>query len=222
MDKNTQLADLLKQLFDSGAVTVVRGTLDDNGNVVIPLPIEIDQPLPNPDNPNKTIEKQFFFTLVGMAQWALEHPSASRFEYISPEHVKAHKHLMDAFMNWWYAEHPYMSDAQWELFHDSVKHGLCPACVVEHTADGHHPIGWSWGSEWYLADFYMCLIRALIQHAERAECDMKDKNAPVYIANKAFQLNRVDVTPEIIKAMNERLHETVETREYGVVSAEVN
>ena len=67
----------------------------------------------------------------------------------------------------------------------------------------------------------MCLIRALIQHAEKAECDMKDKNAPVYIANKAFQLNRVDPTPEIIKAMNERLHETVETREYSEYSAGV-
>src|ERR1035441_10117054 len=97
----------------------------------------------------------FFSTLVGMARWALEHPSMSRFEYISPERVKAHKHLKGAFMNWWYAEHPNMTDPR-ELFEDSVTHGLCPAGVVEHTPDGHHPIGWSWGSEWYLADYYLC------------------------------------------------------------------
>lgn len=57
-------------------------------------------------------QQRFFFTLVGMVQWALEHPSTSRFEYISPERVKAHKHLKGAFMNWWYAEHPNMADAQ--------------------------------------------------------------------------------------------------------------
>jgi hypothetical protein len=124
--------------------------------------------------------QQFFFALVGMAQWALEHPSTSRFEFISHEHVKTHKHLKTAFISWWYAEHPYMTDAQRELFEDSVKHGLCPAGVVEHTPDGHHPIGWSWGSEWYLADFYLCLTRAIIQHAEKVGNDLKNKYAPIH------------------------------------------
>jgi hypothetical protein len=55
MDKNKQLAGILKQMFDSGAVTVVRGTLDDNGNVAIPLPVEIDQPLPTLITPTRLL-----------------------------------------------------------------------------------------------------------------------------------------------------------------------
>jgi hypothetical protein len=47
--------------------------------------------------------------------------------------------------------------------------------VIEHTPDGHHPIGWSWGSEWYLADFYLCLTRAIIQRAEKVGLDLKEK-----------------------------------------------
>jgi hypothetical protein len=57
----------------------------------------------------------------------------------------------------------------------SLAHGLCPAGVIEHTPDGHHPIGWSWGSEWYLADFYLCLTRAIIQRAEKVGLDLKEK-----------------------------------------------
>lgn len=168
------------------------------------------------------IHQRFFFVLVGMAMWALKHPSTSRFEYISPECVMANRHLKGAFMNWWYAEHPIISDAQRELFQDSVTHGLSPAGVVEHTPNGHHPIGWSWGSEWYLADFYLCLTRAIIQRAEEVGLDVKDKFAPIHIAREAFRLNRVDPTPEIIKAMNERLQEKEKTRSYDVVSDEVN
>ena len=167
-------------------------------------------------------QRRFFFSLVGMAMWALEHPSTSRFEYISPERVKAHKHLNGAFMNWWYKEHPVMKPHQEEMFEESIKHGLCPAGVVEHTADGHHPIGWSWGSEWYLADYYLCLTRAIIQHAERVGNDVKGRYAPIYIAVEVFELNRVDPTPEIIAAMDGRLKETEKTRSYGVVSADVN
>jgi len=37
---------------------------------------------------NATQEK-FFFTLVGMAQWAIAHMSESRYEYLSPEKVKS-------------------------------------------------------------------------------------------------------------------------------------
>jgi hypothetical protein len=164
----------------------------------------------------------FFFALVGMAQWALEHPSASRFEYISPEHVKANNHLKSAFMHWWYTDHFDMTDAERQLFELSVTEGLCPAGVIEHTADGHHPVGWSWGSEWYLADYYLCLTRAIIQHAEKVGNDLKSKYAPLHIAAGVFQLNRVDPTPVIIEAMGERLKEAEKTRSYGVVSAEEN
>ena len=94
--------------------------------------------------------------------------------------------------------------------------------MVEHTPDGHHPIGWSWGSEWYLADYYLCLTRAIIQHAEKVGNDLKSKYAPIYIAAEVFKLNRVDPTPEIIGAMDERLKEKEKTRSYGVVSGEVN
>jgi hypothetical protein len=44
----------------------------------------------------------------------------------------------------------------------------------------------------------------------------------VYIAAEVFKLNRVDPTPEMIEAMDERLQETEKTRSYGVVSGEVN
>lgn len=160
--------------------------------------------------------------LLDMAKWALAHPSESRFEYISPEQVKEHTGLKNAFMSWWGAEHPYLTDAQWQLFEDSISHGLCPAAVVEHTPDGHHPIGWSWGSEWYLADFYLCLTRAIIQHAQKVGNDLKSKYAPIYIAAEVFELNRVDPTPEIVEAIGERLQETEKTPSYGVVSGEVN
>ena len=166
--------------------------------------------------------QHFFFTLADMAQWALKHPSTSRFEYINPERVKAHKHLKAAFMNWWYEDHPNMADAQRELFENSITHGLCPAGVVEHTRDGHHPIGWSWGSEWYLADFYLCLTQAIIQHAEKAGNDLKSKYAPIYIAAEVFNLNRVEPTPEIIEAMEERLQDSEKTRPYSVISGQVN
>jgi len=115
-----------------------------------------------------------------------------------------------------------MADAQRELFENSITHGLCPAGVVEHTRDGHHPIGWSWGSEWYLADFYLCLTQAIIQHAEKAGNDLKSKYAPIYIAAEVFNLNRVEPTPEIIEAMEERLQDSEKTRPYSVISGQVN
>jgi hypothetical protein len=226
MDKSDkQLADILKAMFEAslpgGTVTVVplsvNGITHDEKEVLSNQMEKFDS---LPDGTNE-IKEKFLFTLVGMAQWAVAHPSTSRYEYLSPGEIKSNKNLKNAFMAWWYNEHPGMKPEQEKMFNQSIKDGMFPGGVMEHTADGHHPIGWSWGSEWYIADFYMCLIRALIQHAEKAECDMKDKNAPVYIANKAFQLNRVDPTPEIIKAMNERLHETVETREYSEYSAGV-
>lgn len=207
MNKNVQLADFLKLMFDPGAVTVVRCTLDDNGNVAIPVPIEIDQSLPNPDNPNKTIEDEFFFTLVGMAQWAIAHPSTSRHQYISPEEVKANKNLNNAFMTWWYTEHPAVKPEQEKMFNQSIKDGLFPAAVMEHTADGHHPVGWSWGSEWYLANYYLCLTYATIQLGTRLGKDVKDKFAPIYIAKDLLRLNRVKPTVEIVEAMGKLMEE---------------
>jgi len=166
--------------------------------------------------------QRFFYSLVGMAHWALAHPSTSRFEYVSPDRVKAHKHLNATFMNWCYEEHPNMSDSQRELFEDSVSRGLCPAAVVEHTPDGHHPIGWSWGSEWYIADFYLSLTRAIIQYGEQVGNDLNDEFASIYIAIEVFGLNRVDPTPEIVAAMGERLEETERTRSFSVFSGVVN
>jgi hypothetical protein len=222
MDKNKQLADFLKQMFDSGAVTVVRGTLDDNGNVAIPLPIEIDRPLPNPDNPNKTIEDKFFFTLVGMAQWAIAHPSTSRYQYISPEEVKANKNLNNAFMTWWYTEHPAVKPEQQKMFDESISKGLRPGGVMEHTADGHHPIGWSWGSEWYLADYYLCLTYATIQLGAKFGKDVQSKFAPISIAKQVQSVNRVKPTVEIVEAMGKLMEEPEpnKTAEYGVVDVE--
>jgi len=182
-----------------------------------------DQHQVHPTHPDMDeSHQQFFFMLVGMAMWALKHPSTSRFEYISPERVKTNRHLKGHFMNFWYADHQFMTDAQHELFENSIARGLCPGGVVEHTSDGHHPIGWSWGSEWYLADFYLCLTRAIIQHAEKVGNDLKSKYAPIYIAAEVFELNRVDPTPEIIEAMDKRLQEKEGTRVYSVISDEVN
>ena len=170
-----------------------------------------------------TEEMMFFAALAKMVTWALEHPSKSRFEYIDPDYIKKHEGLSAAFMQHYHTEiHPHITDKLRTAMMDSLEHGLFPAAVIEHTPDGHHPLGWSWGSESYIADFYLCLIRALIQDAEKAGCDMKNKRDPIYIAKKAYDLNRVNPTPEIIKAMYDRLEEKVETRSYGVVSGEVN
>lgn len=165
-----------------------------------------------------TEEMMFFAALTKMATWALEHPSKRKFQYISHDNVRANESLTTAFRHWWYAEHPHYTAAQHKMFEESVNHGKCPDAVMEHTPDGHHPIGWSWGSEFVLADFYLCLTRAIIQRMER------DGIAPkaTVIAYSVFQLNRIGPTPEIIKAMGERLTETEETRSYGVVSGEVN
>jgi hypothetical protein len=220
MDKSDrQLAEILKQMLEAGTP----------GITVTAFPIEKEllsniQPLPNPDSTTKTIEEQFFFTLVGMAQWALEHPSTSRFEYISPEEIKAIPNLKNAFMVWWYNDHPYIKPEQEKMFNQSIKDGLFPAAVMEHTADGHHPIGWSWGSEYYLADFYMCLTYAIIQRGIKMGKDVKDKFAPICIAKQVEQLNRVIPTVEIIDAMDERLNEPEPnaTRPYSVISGETN
>jgi hypothetical protein len=200
-EKQKKLLDTLEAMFAS----LPKGTV-----TVVPI--------------TDATQEKFFFTLVGMAQWAVAHPSESRFEYLSPDDVKASKTLTNAFMNWWVEDHPYLTDAQETLFQNSISRGLSPSCVIEHTADGHHPFGWSWGSEWYIADFYMCLTYALIQRGIKMGKDVKDKFAPIYIAKQVEQLNRVTPTVEIIDAMDERLNEPEPnvTRPYGVVSAEVN
>lgn len=184
-----------------------------------------DQHQVHPTHPDMDeSHQQFFFMLVGMAQWAVAHPSRSRYEYLSPEKINSIKNLRGAFLKWWYEEHPVMKPEQEKMFEESIKNGLFPAGVIEHTPDGHHPIGWSWGSEWYLADFYLCLTYACIQRAVSLGLDVKDKFAPVYIAMEVQRLNRVEPTPDIIDAMNARLNEPEpnKTRPYGVVSGEVN
>src|SRR5664279_3753731 len=104
MDKSDkQLAEILRQMLEAGTP----------GITVTAFPIEKEllsnfQSLPNPDSATKTIEEQFFVTLVGMAQWAVAHPSTSEYEYLSPEEIKANPNLKNAFMVWWYKDHPYI------------------------------------------------------------------------------------------------------------------
>lgn len=165
-------------------------------------------------------EIKFFAALTKMATWALAHPSKSLFEYVSPMRIKANPNLVTAFMYHYHTDiHPYITDRLRAAMDDSISHGLFPAAVIEHTPDGHHPFGWSWGSEFYIADFYLCLIRAIIQGREMAEKCGIDLTKPVEIAYLAFKLNRVNPTPEIIKAMYDRLDEPDETRAYSVYSS---
>jgi hypothetical protein len=163
--------------------------------------------------------QQFMNALAAMAVWALAHPSKSRFEYINPTKIKANERMKDAFLTWFYVEHPKIKDAQREAFEQSIKDRLYPAAVMEHTPDGHHPVGWSWGSEWYIADFYLCLTRAIIQHAQRVGNDLTRFDAPAHIAANVFDLNRVEPTPEIIQAMHEHLQTAADegTRPYSEI-----
>jgi hypothetical protein len=229
MDKSDKrLADILKAMFEAslpgGTVTVVplsvNGITHDEREVLSNQMEKFDS---LPDGTNE-IKEKFLFTLVGMAQWAVAHPSTSRYEYLSPGVIKSNKNLKNAFMTWWYNEHPGMKPEQEKMFNQSIKNGLFPGGVIEHTADGHHPVGWSWGSEYYLADYYLCLTYALIQRGIKLGKDVKEKFAPIYIAKQVQCLNRVTPTVEIIDAMDERLNEPEPnvTRPYGVVSAEVN
>lgn len=207
-----KLKELFKHLESQRAVIVIDQVTED-GNLHIPLDLLKGHMM-------SATEREFKEALLEMAKWALEHPSKSRFGYIDPGYIKKHEGLSAAFMKHYHTEiHPHITDELRTAMKDSLEHGLFPAAVVEHTPDGHHPLGWSWGSESYIADFYLCLIRALMQGAEKAGCDMKDKDAPFYIAKKAYGLNRVNPTPEIIKAMHDRLEEKIETRAYTVYSA---
>src|SRR5665213_323146 len=198
MDK--QLSEILKQILENS--TVVHTTIDDNGNIFIPKSLLEDKP-----KPLSKVEEQFFFTLVGMAQWAIAHPSTSKYEYISPEAVKANKNLKNAFMQWWHRDHPYVKPEQQKMFDESISNGLCPGGVVEHIADGHHPIGWSWGSEFYLADFYLCLTYAMLQLGAKLGKDVTSKFAPLGVAKQVQHLNRVKPTVEIVEAMGKLMEE---------------
>jgi hypothetical protein len=210
-----KLKELFKHLESQGAVVIVDQITED-GNLHIPLDLLKGHMMSD-------TEREFMETLLDMAKWALEHPSKSRFEYVSPKHIKANPNLVAAFMRHYHEQiEPHITDRLRAAMDDSISRGLFPAAVIEHTPDGHHPIGWSWGSEWYIADFYLCLIRALTRSAEEAGCDMKDKDAPFNIAQKAYDLNRVNPTPEIIKAMHDRLDEPDETRSYGMIDVQPN
>jgi hypothetical protein len=222
MDKpEKKLLDMLEAMFAS---SFPEGTV-----TVVPLSVSGDKELLGnqmekfdslPDGTDD-IKERFFFTLVGMAQWAVAHPSTSRYEYLSPGEIKSNKNLKNAFMTWWYNEHP---DMKPEQENQPIKDGLFPGAVIEHTADGHHPFGWSWGSESYLSDFYLCLTYAAIQEAIKFGYDVKEKFAPIYIAKKIQHVNRVEPTRKIVDAMNHLLNEAEPnaTRPYGVISGEVN
>jgi hypothetical protein len=229
MDKSDKrLADILKAMFEAslpgGTVTVVpvsvNGAFNEEREVVGNMMGKFRS---MPDGTNE-IKEKFFFTLVGMAQWAVAHPSTSKFEYLSPETIKASKNLKNAFMQWWYNDHPYVKPEQQKMFDQSIKNGLFPAAVMEHTADGHHPIGWSWGSEWYIADFYLCLTYVIIQDAAKRGNDVKDKFAPVHIAKDVLRLNRVKPTVEIVEAMGKLMEEPEpnKTLPYSVIEGGTN
>jgi hypothetical protein len=226
-ESDKQLVDILQKMFEAdmpgckiAVVPVsVNGAINEEKKV-LGKALEYDfQSMPDGTN---DINERFYFTLVGMAQWAVAHPSTSKFEYLSPETIKASKNLQNAFMQWWYNDHPYVKPEQQKMFDQSIKNGLFPAAVMEHTADGHHPIGWSWGSEWYLADYYLCLTYATIQLGTRLGKDVKDKFAPIYIAKQVQALNRVKPTVEIVEAMDKLMEEPEpnKTAEYGVVDVE--
>lgn len=224
MDKSDkQLADILKKMFEADMpgckIAVVPVSVNGANEEKKVLGKAMDDFQSQPDG-TTNIEAKFFYTLVGMAKWAVDHPSTSKYDYVSPDVIKSHPNLKSAFMAWWYTDHPYVKPEQEKMFNQSIKDGLCPAGVMEHTADGHHPIGWSWGSEDYLADYYLCLTYAMIQRATKLGLDVKEKFAPIYIAREVQRLNRVSPTVEIVDAMNQLLNEPEpnKTRPYGVVS----
>jgi hypothetical protein len=225
MDKSDkQLTKIVKAMFEASlpgcTVTVVPFSVFGD-KVLLSNQVEKCDSLPDETN---EINEKFFFTLVGMAQWAVAHPSTSRYEYLSPGEIKSNKNLKNAFMTWLHNEHQGMKPEQEKMFNRSIKAGLFPAGVIEHTADGHHPIGWSWGSEDYLADFYLCLTYAIIQHAIKLGKDVKEKFAPISIAKQVQSLNRVEPTWEIVNAMNHVMNEPEpnKTRPYNVFSGEAN
>jgi hypothetical protein len=217
MDKDKQLSEVLKQILENA--TVVHSTIDDNGNIFIPKSLLEEEP-----KPLSKVEERFFFTLVGIAQWAVAHPSTSQYVYLSPEEIKAIPNLKNAFMVWWYNEHPGMKPEQEKMFNQSIKDGLFPSAVIEHTSDGHNPIGWSWGSEFYLADFYLCLTYAMIQLGARLGKDVSSEFAPLIIAKQVQAANRVKPTVEIVEAMGKLMEEPDpnKTAEYSVIEGGSN
>jgi hypothetical protein len=202
-----ELKEFIKQLESQGAVVIVDES-NERGNLHIPLDLLRCPTMSSTD-------REFMNALLEMAKWSIEHPSKSRFEYVSPAQIKANPSLVAAFMCHYREQvEPRITDKLRATMEHSISQGLFPAAVIEHTPDGHHPLGWSWGSEWYIADFYLCLVRALTQDAQKAGRDMNDDRAAVSIAKEAYDLNRINPMPEIIKAMHDRLDEPDETRSY--------